>query len=68
MIGWAKEHAQHSPAAKFCEGDEVRATVAIWGMHGAYLKDSSEESSGVGEAGQPVADGVALVYPALQLV
>ena len=40
--------------------------AAMW--DGPYLEDSSKEGSGVGEASQPVADGVALVYPALQLV
>lgn len=33
-----------------------------------YLKHCSEEGSGVGEASQPVANGIALVYPAPQLV
>ena len=34
----------------------------------AHLEHSSEEGSWVGKASQPVADGVAFVYPAPQLV
>ena len=49
-----------------------RGCMAVQGEgtagEGRDLQHSSEEGSGVGEAGQPVAGGVALVYPPPQLV
>lgn len=38
------------------------------GMRQPDLEDSCEEGCGVGEASQPVGDGVALINPAAQLV